>query len=80
MVHSKSTEQSSVYKSVLMKCLLILTVATAVVAGVIAVTSDRAIRMVANDGLRQISIDLTDLLAKNISGAVRFQRIDVVKI
>jgi methyl-accepting chemotaxis protein len=64
--------------SVYLKCLALVALATAAVALVLSVQSDRLTRRVALDGLERLAVKATAALAFNASGAIKFDKIDDV--
>ena len=76
----QNSDQRPMFMSVFVKCILILTFTTAVVAGVISITSDRAIHRVATNALLQHSGDVMEHLAQGLAGTVRFGSPDNVAV
>ena len=65
--------------SVFVKCVLLLTITTAIVAGVISITSDRTMRNVATEGLLRLANEASGFQAENLRGAVRFRKTEDIQ-
>lgn len=61
---------------IFIKCLAIVAVTTGLLAGVIAFNSDRVARNIANDGIRTLARDITQLKADSLGGAVQFRKVE----
>ena len=56
-----------------------MAVMTATLTTFVAVSSDRTKRSIAEDAVRNLAGEITALVASNISGAVRFGKVDTIE-
>jgi len=61
------------------KCLCLIAVVTALVAGLVSINAATLLRNVATQGLQALAFDSTDALANEVSGAIKFGKKPVVE-
>ena len=61
------------------RVIMIITLMAATLTTIVAVSSDRIKRNIAEDGLRNLAAEVTGLVAMNISGAVRFGKVEAIE-
>jgi len=74
----KPRQAQSFRASILVKCLLILSVAILTVAGVLTYRADRNTTAIARDGMQVLARDITEQSADKLQGAVRLGKADIV--
>ena len=74
-----ATKRKSLSIPLFVRVVLIMAVMTATLTTLMAVSSDRLKRDIAEDGVRSLAAEVTGLVASNISGAVRFGKVEAIE-
>ena len=74
-----ATKRKSLTIPLFVRVVMIMAVMTATLTTLVAVSSDRTKRAIAEDGVRSLAAEVTGLVAANISGAVRFGKVDAIE-